>query len=137
MRWSINLLTASFTEKPLQEALKEIELRTNSTIVLANQAGENGRAFVTARFTNVPVESAVATLAELAGLKMARKGNVLLVTTQERADEFAPGPAPEAPPAPMPGGIAPMPAAADQSIEALKMKVAELEKAIAELKQKK
>ncbi len=120
---SIPLITISFHGQTLEEALRIIELRSNRTTVLANQAADSGKTPINARFTNVPVDSAVAALAEMAGLKMARKGNVLLVTTTERADEFAPAPA--TPPQP------------DPSVEELKKRVADLEKAVEELKQKK
>jgi len=104
----------------LEDALKEIELRTDCTIILANQAAESKKTPITARFTNVPVDTAVAAVAEMAGLKMVRNGNVLLVTTAARADEFKRVSLPS-----------------DQSSEDLKKKIAELEKTIGELKQKK
>jgi hypothetical protein len=130
---SIPLVHANFKEVTLQDAIREVELRTNRSIVLAPQAGEKAKTTVTARFTNVPVETAVATLAEAAGLGMARKGNVLLVTTLERAKEFAP-----APPNPFPFGLGgPIPGlTADPQVEELKKKVAELEKKVEELKKK-
>lgn len=133
---SIPLVQANFKEVPLQDALREVELRTNRSIMLATQAGERTKIAITARFTNVPVETAVATLAESAGLKMARKGNVLLVTTAERAKEFAP-PVPAHGPYPfglgLGGGLGGI---ADPQFEELKKKVAELEKTIEELKKK-
>jgi hypothetical protein len=141
------LVTMSFSEKPLEDALKEIETRTNRTIVVANQAAENKKTPITARFANVPVDRVVETIAEMAGLKMFRKGNVLLITTAARAKELDPAPQPR-PQVMAIGGIgggidptlrlvAPAPGPADQSIEDLKKKVADLEKAMAELKQKK
>jgi hypothetical protein len=151
------LATVSFNEKPLEDALKEIGIRTNRTIVVANQVAENRKTPITGRFTNVPVDRAVETIAEMAGLKMFRKGNVLLVTTAARADVLAPAPARRISNAgqipPISGAFSfnagqvqgiggggfpvnPLPAT-DQSSEELKMKVAELEKTISELKQKK
>jgi hypothetical protein len=120
---SIPLITISFRGQPLEEALRIVELRSNRSIVLANQAADNGKTPITARFNNVPVDSVVATLAEMAGAKLARKGSVLLVTTAERADQFDP-----APPSPPP---------ADPSVEELKKRIGDLEKALEELKQKK
>lgn len=128
---NIPLVNVSFAEKPLQEALRDVETRANRNIVLAPQAGERAKTPVTARFTNVPVDAAVATLAEMAGLKMARRGNVLLVTTTERAKEFDP-------PVPPPQGIFGGPfGVPDPQVEELKKKVAELEKTIAELRTRK
>ncbi len=95
------LVTVSFNEKPLEDALKEIGVHTNRTIVVANQTADAKKTPITARFANVYVDRAVETIAELAGLKMVRKGNVLLVTTAARAKEFDPAPAPQ----PQMGGI--------------------------------
>ena len=131
---SIPLVNVNFTEKPLQEALREVETRTNRNVVLAPQAGDRAKTPISTRFTNVPVDTAVATLAEMAGLKMARRGNVLLVTTAERAKEFDPPP-----PAIPPGfGFPCNPLLQfDPQAEDLKKKVAELEKTVAELKKDK
>lgn len=127
---SIPLVTVSFGEKNLIEALRDIEVRTNATIILANQAAEKAKTPIQARLTNVPVDTAVATLAEMAGLKLARRGNVLLVTTAERAKDFDPPP----PPQPMGtiGGLGVVPQG-DAAAE-LKAQVAELEKELAERK---
>ena len=139
---SIPLVHANYVSRPLQEALHDVEVRTNRSIAVASQAGEKGKIPVTVRLTNVPVETAVATLAEMAGLKMVRKGNVLLVTTSERAKDFDPPP----PARPFFGGgggglggafMVPNAAPPNEQIEELKKKVAELEKTIAELKSKK
>jgi hypothetical protein len=129
---SIPLVTVSFNEKSLPDALKEIELRTNRSIVLANQAADKIKTTITARFTNVPVDTAVATVAEMAGLKMARKGSVLLVTTAERAKEFDP-----APPSALNFGRGLLGMGDLSNGDDLKKKVAELEKAVEELKAKK
>jgi hypothetical protein len=131
---SIPLVNANFKEISLQDALREVELRTNRSIVLAPLAGDKAKTTITARFTNVPVDTAVATLAESAGLGVGRKGNVILVTTVERAKEFAP----VVPANPFPFGIAPaIPGFnVDPQIEELKKKVAELEKTIEALKKK-
>lgn len=133
---SIPLVHANYKEVALQDALRDVEVRTNRSIVLASQAGDKAKTVISARFTNVPVDTAVATLAESAGLTMARKGNVLLVTTAERAKEFAP------PMNPYPFGIGcnplgnPFGFQVDPQVEELKKKVADLEKTIAELKKK-
>jgi hypothetical protein len=129
LRHAAPLVTVSFTERPLAEALRDIEVRANTSIVLANQAVDQAKTPITTRFTNTPVEIAVGTLAEMAGLKMVVKGTVLLVTTQDRASELEPPPPPAAPNPALP--------VVDGSVENLKKKVAELEKTVEELKAKK
>lgn len=139
---SVALLNVNLQDKPLQDALREVESRTNRTIVLAPQSGDRGKTPITTRFTNVPVETAVAALAEMAGLKMARKGNVLLVTTEERAKAFdvpvpsAPAQNILAPCNPLGGGFFNL-AATDANVEELKKKIASLEKALEEIKKEK
>jgi hypothetical protein len=131
------LLTISFNDKPLDEVLKEIGSRSNRTIVIANQSAENKKTPITARFANVPIDRAVDTIAEMAGLKMFRQGNVLLVTTAARAKELeSAASAQRAPSAILPiSGPGPNPL--DKTIEDLGKRVAELERSIGELKQKK
>jgi hypothetical protein len=131
---SIPLVHANFKDVSLQDALREVEVRTNRSIVIATQAGDKAKTSITARFTNVPVDTAVATLAESVGLTMARKGNVLLVTTAERAREFVPAPLANT----LPGGFGPgiSGVTTDPQVEELKKKVAELEKVIEGLKKK-
>ncbi|MCE9531530.1 MAG: hypothetical protein K8T89_10475 [Planctomycetes bacterium] len=120
-------VTANYGERPLQDALKDIEVRTSRTIVLANQAAEKGKTPVTARLTNVPVDTAVSTLAEMAGLKLIRKGNVLLVTTPERYKEL------ETLPPVFPSGYGPP---MDPRVDELKKKIEELEKQVEAFKKK-
>lgn len=133
---SIPLVNVNFAEKTLEGALKEIEVRTNRTIVLAPQGGDKAKTLVTARFTNVPVDTAVTALAEMAGLKMARRGSVLLVTTAERAKEFDP-PAPFGVGGGFLSGLSGFPYMPADGVEDLKKRVAELEKTIVELKKEK
>lgn len=140
---NIPLVNAHFTERPLSEALREIGSRANWSVVLSPQTEEEGKTQVTARFANVPVDTAVATLAEMAGLKMSRKGNVLLVTTAERAEEFDP---PHVSPQVKEGGglggggLSNLPnnaAQTDPTVEELKKKLAAVEKAIEGMKKDK
>jgi hypothetical protein len=57
---------------------------------------------VTLQLEDVPLETAVRLLADLAGLKPVRLDNVLFVTTEERADKLRP----DATPSPAPASIA-------------------------------
>lgn len=72
--------------KPLDAALKEVADATGANIVLAPHAKDKGRAPITVKMTNVPVDAAVRTLADMADLKMTVQANVYYVTTKERVE---------------------------------------------------
>lgn len=90
---------------------------------LADESGANvvldprvlpkvGDAPVKLKLDDVPLESAVRLLAEVAGLSTVRTNNVLFVTTEERAEKLRPvsdpPTQPTVPPAPFAPGVAPI-----------------------------
>jgi hypothetical protein len=82
-RATVNL---TFRAKPLSEALEEIVEASGANVALAPAVPAAVRAApVTARFANVPVAVAVRTLCELSDTGVIEDGNVLVVTTRERA----------------------------------------------------
>ncbi len=125
------LVTLSIRDKPLREALKDLESRSNQTIVLANQTADTAETSVTACFANVPIERAVATLAEMAGLTSVLRGNVLLVTTEDRAKELYMPPSQQPAVSPHHGfcGVGGFPA---NPVDELRQKLALLEQKLAE-----
>jgi len=87
----------------LPAALKQLAKSTNTNLVLDPRVGKEAKtAALTLQLEDVPLETAVRLMAEVAGLKSVRVGNVLFVTTEARADKLRSEPE-SAPPAP-PGG---------------------------------
>jgi hypothetical protein len=78
------LVSANFDKVPLESALKELS-RPNHSIVLDGRAAKEGQTPVTADLANVPQDTAVRLLADMAGLKMVPLDNVLYVTSKDNA----------------------------------------------------
>jgi hypothetical protein len=78
------LVTAHLNKVPLEAALKDLGRSNN--VVLDSRANKlEGQAPVTADLTNVPLDTAVRLLADMADLRMVRLDNVFYVTTPENA----------------------------------------------------
>jgi type II secretory pathway component GspD/PulD (secretin) len=78
---------------PLSKALKELSTRYGVNVIIdpravKSKAAENP---VTLQVDDVPFEAAVRLMCEMADLKPARMGNVILVTTEARADRLKDG----------------------------------------------
>src|SRR5947209_966752 len=85
--------------QPLAAALKQLERATGTNLKLDPRTANAAQTKVTLQLEDVPLETAVRLLAELAGLKPVRLDNVLFVTTEERADKLRPDATPAAVPA--------------------------------------
>lgn len=89
-------------------AMRQLAADTGANIVLDPRLGERAKKPVTLKLEDVPLETAVRLLAEVADLRAVRMNNVLYVTTGERARtlrEDADGPTPPPPAGPFfPGG---------------------------------
>lgn len=114
MRQPVNL---DLDAVPLAAVIKQLARQTGANLLLDPRLTKEGQAPVTLQIDEVPLESAVRLLAELADLKLARLGNVLLVTTEARADKLRNEPE-MTPPSPLggstgdirvPGGLGPLP----------------------------
>ncbi len=81
------LVSASFDNKPLGEALRELARQGEMNIVV-DAAAEKAKAPVSARFVNAPLDTAVRVLADMAGLKPFPVDNLFYVTTAENADRL-------------------------------------------------
>ena len=77
------LVTAHFNKVPLEAALKDLGRSNN--VVLDSRAAKEGQTPVTADLTNVPLDTAVRMLADMAGLRVVPLDNVLYLTTPENA----------------------------------------------------
>lgn len=76
-----------FAERPLGEALHELSDASGINVVLDSRAGDKAAMNVTARLDNVPIDTAVLILADMAGLRSVALDNVLYVTTTENAEQ--------------------------------------------------
>jgi hypothetical protein len=79
------LVYTTFEGKPLAEALKELSQGSGLTVLLDGRAAKEARTPVTADLMNVPLDTAVRLLADMAGLKVVPVDAVLYVTTAENA----------------------------------------------------
>ena len=83
-------VNVDFDNVPLNKALKELGFQYAINVVidprtLKNKAAETP---VTLTVDDVPFEAAVRLMCEMAGLKPARMGNVIFITTEDRADKL-------------------------------------------------
>jgi hypothetical protein len=79
------LVRASLENKSLEETLGELAEQARHNVVLNSVAAEKAKTNVTARFSNLPLDTAVRLLADMAELKVVSLENVLYVTTREKA----------------------------------------------------
>jgi hypothetical protein len=94
-------------------AAKALADDTGANVVLDPRLKDRANAAVDLKLDDVPLETAIRLLAEVADLRAVRMSNVLFVTSPERAEKLRPdadGPVPASPfspflPVPPPGGI--------------------------------
>jgi hypothetical protein len=79
------LVHADIEKLALADALKLLGDQTGGNVVLDVRAGEKGKTPVTARFSNVPLDTAVRLLADMADLRSVEVEGVLYVTSKENA----------------------------------------------------
>lgn len=104
----------------LAAAVKQLAADCGANVVLDPRLKDKANAAVTLKLDDVPLETAVRLLAEVADLSAVRMSNVLFVTTPERAEKLRPSsdgptqPAPGNPVFPFPNGgierVVPLPA---------------------------
>jgi type II secretory pathway component GspD/PulD (secretin) len=99
----------------LPTALKKLSKDTAANVMLDSRVtGKETKAEVTLQMEDVPLETAVRLMAEMAGLKPVRVGNVLFVTTKQSANELRAEVEPNGP-----GGQPPPTAYIEQSLPAI------------------
>jgi hypothetical protein len=84
------LVHADYDRLFLGDALRDLADRADWNIVLDARAAKRAKVPVTARLRNVPLDTAVRLLADMAGLKSVQTDNVIYVTTPENARAVAP-----------------------------------------------
>ena len=72
----------------LARALRQLARDTAANVIVDTRAEKDAQAQVTMQLEDVPLETAVRLLSEMAGLKPVRVGNVLFVTKKEIANEL-------------------------------------------------
>ena len=85
MRQRINL---DLDRVPLDAALRDLAKRTVTNLVLDGRVTKEAQTPVTLKLEDVPLEVAVRLMANQAGLRPVRTGNVLYVTTKANAAEL-------------------------------------------------
>jgi hypothetical protein len=73
---------------PMDKALRGLARETATNVVVDNRAQKESQNPVTLQLDDVPLETAVRLVAEGAGLKLVRMGNVLVITTKAHATEL-------------------------------------------------
>jgi hypothetical protein len=79
-------VAVEFEKCSLSEALRELADSSGINIVLDGRAGDRAKASVTATLNNVPIDTAVLILADMADLRAIALDNVLYVTSKENAE---------------------------------------------------
>ncbi len=80
------LMAHHFEAMTLRQALKQLGAASGRKVSVSPLAQQELETMVTARLVNVSFEAAVATLAQMADLRVVRRGDGLLVTTREQAE---------------------------------------------------
>lgn len=78
-------------DRPLGDLLKSLADQSGANVVFDSRPGKKlTDAPITLKADDLPVETAVRLVAEIGGYSVVRMGNVLFVTTAERADKLRP-----------------------------------------------
>jgi len=81
-------VTTTFKDTAVGEALRDVAARAGRNVVLSAAAADKAQTKVTVGLSNVAFETAAASLAEAAGLRAFRTGNVVVIVTPERARQL-------------------------------------------------
>ena len=79
---------AEFSGRPLEEALRELAEKSGINIVLDGRAGGKAKTNITAALNNVPIDTAVLIVADMADMRSLAVDNVLYVTSKENAEHL-------------------------------------------------
>jgi type II secretory pathway component GspD/PulD (secretin) len=78
----------NLTDAPLAKAARDLGRRHSVNVVIDPRCSKQAQALVTLQLDGAAFETAVRLLAELADLKSVRLGNVLFITSEERASRI-------------------------------------------------
>jgi type II secretory pathway component GspD/PulD (secretin) len=81
-------VSVDFDKLPLDKALKQLGKETGTNLVLDPRQAAKVKDEITLKLDDVPLETTVRLMAEMAGLRSVRQSNVLFVTTKEVAAEL-------------------------------------------------
>jgi hypothetical protein len=81
-------VNVEFEKVELAQALKQLNRETGANLLLDSRAEKEAKNPVSLELEDVPLETAVRLLSEMAGLKPVRIGNTLFVTRKETANEL-------------------------------------------------
>jgi hypothetical protein len=84
------LVNRALDKKPLADALKELSDVTGFNVVLDARVADKAKVPVSASFRNLPLDTAVRVLADMAELHTSLNDNVVYVTTEARAGKLRP-----------------------------------------------
>jgi hypothetical protein len=84
-RRMLPLVYVAFDQCPLNEALDELASQSGMSVVLDGEAGALGKKTITAGLTNVPLDTAIDMLADMANLRATMRDNAVYVTTQDKS----------------------------------------------------
>jgi type II secretory pathway component GspD/PulD (secretin) len=96
-------VTLDCDKEELAVAMKKLARETATNVVVDPRAAKEAKMEVSLQMEDVPLETAVRLLSEMAGLKPVRVGNVLFVTTKANAQEMRADPELVQPGQPRPG----------------------------------
>jgi hypothetical protein len=82
------LVNATLAKSPLEDAIKELAEQTEFNVILDNRAADKAKIPVSATLRNMPLDTALRLLADMADLRSVHLDNVLYVTTKENAAEL-------------------------------------------------
>jgi hypothetical protein len=82
------LVNARLQKVPLDEALNQLADQSQFNIIVDKRASEKATTPVSGRFHNLPLDTAVRLLVEMAELKAVQRDNALFVTTSENANKL-------------------------------------------------
>jgi hypothetical protein len=88
MRQMKQRVNVEFDKMEFAQALKQLQRETAVNLLLDSRVEKEAKAPVSLELEDVPLETAVRLLSEMAGLKPVRIGNVLFVTTKANANDL-------------------------------------------------